>query len=46
MQYDFDKKQTADSIKNAEQVKQENLRHEQEIQQQRLYTYGGGIVLH
>ena len=43
MQYDFDKKQTADSIKNAEQAKQEEFKHNQEIQQQRTYTYGGVI---
>ena len=47
MQYEFDKKQTADSIKNSEQVKQENIKHEQEIGQQRIYTLGGiiGFVL-
>jgi tetratricopeptide (TPR) repeat protein len=43
MQYVFDKKQAADSIRNAEQVKQEELKHGQEIQQQRIYTYGGVI---
>lgn len=43
MTYEFDKKQTADSIKNAEQIKQEELKHEQEIQQQKTYTYGGVI---
>jgi tetratricopeptide (TPR) repeat protein len=43
MQYDFDKQQAADSIRNAEQLKQEALKHEQEIAQQRVYTYGGGI---
>jgi tetratricopeptide (TPR) repeat protein len=47
MQYDFDKQQAADSIKNTEHVKQEQLKHDQEIQQQRIYTYGGvlGFVL-
>jgi tetratricopeptide (TPR) repeat protein len=43
MQYTFDKQQTADSTRNAEQVKQENLKHDQEIQQQKLYTYGGAL---
>jgi len=43
VQYDFEKKQTADSIKNAEQIKQEELKHNQEIQQQRIYTYGGVV---
>jgi tetratricopeptide (TPR) repeat protein len=43
MNYEFEKKQIADSIKNAEQLKQENLKHEQAIQQQRTYTYGGAI---
>ena len=43
MQFDFDKQQTADSIKNVEIIKQEELKHDQEITQQRIYTYGGGI---
>ena len=43
MQYEFDKKQTADSITNAEKVNQEELKHGQEIQQQKIYTYGGAI---
>ena len=43
MQYDFDKQQTADSIKNVEQAKQEELKHSQEILQQKTYTYGGLI---
>jgi tetratricopeptide (TPR) repeat protein len=43
MQFAFAKQQAADSIRNAEQLKQESLRHEQEIGQQRLYTYGGAI---
>ena len=43
MQYDFGKKQTADSISNAERTKQEQLKHDQEIQQQKIYTYGGVI---
>jgi tetratricopeptide (TPR) repeat protein len=41
MQFQFDKQQEADSIRNAEQLKHEALKHEQEIQQQRIYTYGG-----
>jgi tetratricopeptide (TPR) repeat protein len=43
MQYEFDKKTVADSIKNFEQVKQEEIKHNQEIQQQKTYTYGGLI---
>jgi tetratricopeptide (TPR) repeat protein len=43
MNYQFAKQQAADSIKNAETLKQEGLKHEQEIKQQRLYTVGGII---
>ena len=43
MQYEFDKKQAADSIKNEASVKQETLKHAQEIKQQKIYTYGGLI---
>jgi serine phosphatase RsbU (regulator of sigma subunit) len=43
MQFNFDKEQAADSIKNAEQAKQESLKHEQEIHQQQIYTFGGGV---
>ncbi len=43
MNHEFNKKQTADSITNFEHLKQEQLKHDQEIQQQRLYTLGGGI---
>lgn len=47
MQYLFEKEQLADSIKNMETVAREKLKHEQEIKQQRIYTYGGiiGFVL-
>ena len=47
MQYEFAKRQTADSITNAEKAKQEELKHGQEIQQQKIYTYGGatGFIL-
>ena len=41
MQYEFDKKQTADSVQNSERTKQEQLKHRQEIKQQQIYTYGG-----
>lgn len=41
MQYNFDKVQVADSIKNAEHIAQEQLKHEQQIDQQRTYSYGG-----
>jgi tetratricopeptide (TPR) repeat protein len=43
MQYDFNKKQAADSIRNVEYLKKEAIRHEQEIEQQQLFTYGGAI---
>jgi tetratricopeptide (TPR) repeat protein len=43
MQYNFNKKQTADSIHNLEKVKLETLKHQQEINQQKTYTYGGII---
>src|SRR5205814_262155 len=43
MQYEFDKRTSADSIRNIEQSKQETLKHNQEIQQQKIYTYGGAI---
>ncbi len=47
MQYTFDKQQVADSIKNAEQIKHQNQIHDQEIKEQRTYTYGGiiGFIL-
>ncbi|MBI3511729.1 MAG: tetratricopeptide repeat protein [Bacteroidetes bacterium] len=43
MQYDFDKKTSADSIKNSEQKKRDDLKHTQEIQQQKIYSYGGAL---
>ena len=43
MKYVFNKQQTTDSIRNSEAIKRETLKHEQEIHQQRIYTYGGGI---
>ena len=43
MQYQFDKKASADSIQNSEQLKQVVLKHNQEIQQQKIYSYGGAI---
>ncbi|CAN5307784.1 hypothetical protein BH09BAC5_BH09BAC5_15330 [soil metagenome] len=43
MNYEFDKKQVRDSISNLENLKHEQLKHDEEIQQQRIYTYGGGI---
>ncbi|MEW6469213.1 MAG: tetratricopeptide repeat protein [Bacteroidota bacterium] len=43
MNYEFEKQQVADSIRNMERMKQEELRHNQEIQQQRIYTIGGII---
>jgi tetratricopeptide (TPR) repeat protein len=43
MNYAFAKQQAADSVRNAEALAQEGLKHEQEIRQQRLYTFGGII---
>jgi len=43
MQYEFDKKQMADNVKNSELAKEEELIHQQKIQQQKTYTYGGII---
>jgi len=43
MQFDFDKKLGIDSVKNAEVTLREKIRHEEEIKQQRIYTYSGVI---
>jgi di/tricarboxylate transporter len=43
MQYDFDKKSAADSIKNAEEKKFEEVKHQHEISKQKTFTYGGII---
>jgi tetratricopeptide (TPR) repeat protein len=43
MQYEFEKEQAADSVRNAEQMEQEALKHGQEIRQQKLYTFGGAL---
>jgi serine phosphatase RsbU (regulator of sigma subunit)/tetratricopeptide (TPR) repeat protein len=40
-QYLYEKKSATDSIRNAEQIKLEEVKHEQEISKQRSYTYGG-----
>jgi tetratricopeptide (TPR) repeat protein len=47
MQFDFDKKQAADSVRNAEHQLKEAIKHEQEIQKQKTITYGGmaGLLL-
>jgi tetratricopeptide (TPR) repeat protein len=47
IQYEYEKKATTDSIRNAEAQLRENLKHDEEIKQQRIYTYGGvlGFVL-
>ncbi|MBC7865503.1 MAG: tetratricopeptide repeat protein [Bacteroidia bacterium] len=41
MQYDFDKRSAADSIKNSEAKKFEEIKHQQEIARQKTFTYGG-----
>ena len=43
LQYDFDKKAIADSLKNVEAKIKEELKHEQEIQQQKTYSYGAAL---
>jgi tetratricopeptide (TPR) repeat protein len=43
MNFEFDKQHASDSIRNAEQAEREKLRHNQELKQQRTYTYGGII---
>ncbi len=43
MQYEFNKQQATDSIRNAELAKQEALKHDQKLKQQKIYTWGGGI---
>ena len=47
LQYDFDRKAIADSLKNAEIKIKDELKHEQEIQQQKIYSYGAvlGFIL-
>lgn len=47
LQYDFDKKAIADSLRNAEIKERDALKHEQEIRQQKIYSYGGliGFIL-
>jgi tetratricopeptide (TPR) repeat protein len=41
MQYQFDKKTAADSIKNAENKKLEKLKHDQELSKQKTFTWSG-----
>ncbi len=47
LQYSFDKKVMGDSIANAQNLIREQFKHEEQIKQQRMYTYGGitGFVL-
>ncbi|MES2762829.1 MAG: tetratricopeptide repeat protein [Bacteroidota bacterium] len=47
LQYDFDKKAISDSLRNKEVKEQEAFRHDQEIKQQKLYSYGAvlGFIL-
>jgi tetratricopeptide (TPR) repeat protein len=41
--HEYNLKQTADSLKNAEQAKHEKLKYDQEIKQQKYFTWGGII---
>jgi tetratricopeptide (TPR) repeat protein len=47
MQYDFDKKQLADSIQTVETTLREAEKHQQEISEERIYSYCGmaGLAL-
>lgn len=47
LQYDFDRKAIADSLKNAEIKIKAELEHQQEIKQQKIYSYGAvlGFIL-
>lgn len=46
-QYDYEKKQTADSLENVQIAKMEEITHQQEISEQKTYMYGGviGVLL-
>ncbi|HYG53235.1 MAG TPA: tetratricopeptide repeat protein [Flavobacteriales bacterium] len=44
MQYEFDKKQTADSIQVTEKRKRAKLLHDQQVASQKMYTLGGIIA--
>jgi len=44
IQYVFNKKAVADSIKNYEKVRLEELQHSKETREQNIYTYGGIIA--
>jgi tetratricopeptide (TPR) repeat protein len=41
LKYEYEKQAAKDSIRNAEKIVRENIKHEEAIKQQRLYTYGG-----
>ncbi|MCC7232827.1 MAG: tetratricopeptide repeat protein [Bacteroidia bacterium] len=41
MQLEFQKQQEIDSVKTAEKLKTEKLRHDEEVRRQSLYTYAG-----
>ncbi|MDQ3046998.1 MAG: tetratricopeptide repeat protein [Bacteroidota bacterium] len=43
LQYEYEKKAAADSVLNLEKSKLEEVKHEQEISEQRMYTYSGTI---
>ncbi len=43
MQFVFDKKTEIDSVKNVEHALLEKIKHNEEIKQQRIYSYGGII---
>jgi hypothetical protein len=41
IQYNYDRKAAADSVKNAEKIVQQKIQHDEAIKQQRIYTYSG-----
>jgi tetratricopeptide (TPR) repeat protein len=43
LKYEYEKQAAKDSIRNAEKIVQESIKHEEAIKQQRLYTYGGAL---
>jgi serine phosphatase RsbU (regulator of sigma subunit) len=45
MQFEFDKKLMADSLARAEEEKIQALEYQQELSEQRMFMYGGGLIL-
>ncbi len=45
LQFEYDKKMLADSLARVEAEKIKELEHQQELNQQKTYSYGGAIIL-